>query len=465
MNELSVFAAARAAWNDTALVWPQGCWSWADLARRVTAEMLALRRLGLGLPGGPPRVRVTAQASPDFVVRFWALAQLGVTSVLLHPRWTAAERAAVSACDPCAWDLDDLPVTQRPGRIMPGLGTTRVPPERPLAVVFTSGTSGFPKGVILSRAAFVASARASAAQLGWHPDDRWLLALPPAHVGGLSVFTRCLLARRTVVLGDGLGPDDLLAWMTAAGVTLASVVPPMLQRLVGAGDPPALMRAVLVGGGRCPGPLLRRARERGWPVLATYGLSETCSQVATQAPGTIEHPEDSSAPPLPGVQLRIQDGRVQVRGDMLMSGYYPRGLHHDPFTPDGFLKTADLGALDARGRLSVVGRADAVIVTGGENVAPEEVEMALLRVQAVAAALVFGVEDEPWGQVVAALVVPAGADQVPDDALREALATLAPFKRPRLLAWVEELPLNAVGKPDRRHATQASRHLLRPFAP
>jgi O-succinylbenzoic acid--CoA ligase len=465
MNELSVFAAARAAWSDTALVWPEGRWSWAELARRVTAEILALRRLGLGCPGGPPRVRITAQASPGFVVRFWALAQLGVTSVLLHPRWTTAERTVVAACDPCAWDLDDLPITDRPGRIMSRLDTPRIPPERPLAVVFTSGTAASPKGVILSRAAFVASARASAARLDWHPDDRWLLALPPAHVGGISVLTRCLHARRAVVLGDRLAPDALLAWMAASEVTLASVVPPMLQRLVDAGTPPPKVRAVLVGGGRCPGPLLRRARENGWPVLATYGLSETCSQVATQVPGEIEDIEDASAPPLPGAELRIVDGRVQVSGEMLMSGYYPRGLHREPFTSDGFLDTADFGTLDERGWLRIHGRADGVIVTGGENVVPDEVEEALLRSGAAAEALVFGVEAEPWGEVVAALVVSAGASPAADDVVREALSPIAPFKRPRLLAWVKELPLNASGKADRRHAAQACRHLLRPFAP
>lgn len=463
MNELSVFAAVRAAWQEPAVVWPGGAWSWAELGRRVTAEMLALQRLGLGRPGGPPRVRLTARATVDFVVRFWALAQLGVTAVLLHPRWMGAERAAVAGCDPVAWDLDDVPVSQRGGRIVPLAPGVRIPPERPLAIVFTSGSAAGPKGVVLSRQAFVASARASAARLGWRDDDRWLLSLPPAHVGGLSILTRCLLARRPVVLGEGLDPAATVALMREAGVTIASVVAPQLQRLIEAAPPPPALRAVLVGGGPCPEPLLRRARAAGWPALATYGLSETCSQVATQDPAEVDAAAGAAAPPLPGVELRVREGRIQVRGEMLMSGYYPRGRHPDPVCSDGFLETGDLGRIDERGRLHVLGRVDDVIVTGGEKVFPGEVEQALLKCPGVAAALVFGVEAEPWGQLVAALLVASPDGPVPSDRLAGCLGELAPFKRPRLAAWVEELPLGPNGKPDRRRALAEHGASVRPL--
>lgn len=464
MIELSVFAAARAAWREPALLWPGGGWAWADLARRVTAEMIALRRLGLGRPGGPPRVRLTARATPELVVRFWALVQLGVTVVLLHPRWTAAERAEVAGLDPSAWDLDDVPVSTRAGRIVPLAPSVRIPPERPLAVVFTSGSAAGPKGVILSRGAFVASAEASAARLGWREDDRWLLSLPPAHVGGLSVLTRCLLARRPVVLGEGLDAAGTVALMREAGVTLASAVAPQLQRLVDTGAAPPLLRAVLVGGGPCPESLLRRARESGWPALATYGLTETCSQIATQDPAEAREAGDAGAAPLPGVELRVRDKRIQVRGSMLMSGYYPRGRHEEPIDADGFLDTGDLGRLDERGRLHVLGRADDVIVTGGENVFPGEVERALLACPGVAAALVLAVEAEPWGQVVAALLVAGPAGSAPQARISECLAGLAPYKRPRLVAWVDELPLGPNGKPDRRRALVEHRSSLRPPA-
>lgn len=465
MIELSVFAAARAAWRQPAVLWPGGGWSWAELARRVNAEMLALGRLGLGKPGGPPRVRLTARATPELVVRFWALAQLGITMVLLHPRWTPTERAEVAGLDRSAWDLDSIPVTPRTGRIVPLVSGVRIPPERPLAVVFTSGSTAGPKGVILSRGAFVASAAASAARLGWREQDRWLLALPPAHVGGLSILTRCLLARRPVVLGEGLDPAGTHGLMREAGVTLLSLVPPQLQRLLDAGPPPPALCAVLVGGGPCPAPLLRRARKEGWPVLATYGLTETCSQVATEDPAEVwEGDDEARAAVLPGVEVRVVDGRIQVRGEMLMNGYYPRGRHPEPFAADGFFDTGDCGALDERGRLQVLGRADDVIVTGGEKVFPGEVEQALLRCPGVAAALVLGVEAGAWGQVVAALLVAAPGAVPPPAWPADWLSGLAPYKRPRLVAWVKELPLGPTGKPDRRRALAEHRANLQPRA-
>ncbi len=465
MRELSIVAAAREGWDGPALVHGDEVWSWIELARRVTAEVAALRRLGLGRPGGPPRARLVARATPDFVVRLLALLQLGVTVVPLHPRWTAAERAGVSALDPAAWDLDSLPVATRLSRFLPLAERRDTPPSRPLAVVFTSGSSGVPRGVILSRAAFVAAAAASAARLGWREDDRWLLSLPPAHVGGLSVLIRCLAARRAVVLAEGLDAGALLEVIRASGVTLVSLVAPMLARLLEAGEVPPSLRVVLLGGGPCPTRLVGRARRAGWPVVTTYGLTETCSQVATQVPGRVEDPGEVAAPPLEGVEVRTVDGRIQVRGDTLMSGYFPRGRHDEPFTADGFLDTGDLGMLDGRGRLHVLGRADDLIVTGGENVSPLEVEEALLRCRGVMAAVVFGTPAEPWGQVVAAALVAGPGGPVANTSVVAALEDLAPFKRPRLVAWVPELPLGPSGKPDRRRVAREVVGLLHPLAP
>jgi o-succinylbenzoate---CoA ligase len=463
-RELSVFAAAREAGASTALVTAGRELSYLDLAALVTSELIALRRLGLGRPGGPPRVRVTAEASPACVVRLLALVQLGVTVVLLHGRWTAAERSVAVALDPVAWDLDELPVQMKPARLVPLALPSWVPAERALAVVFTSGSAGVPKGVLLSRAAFMASAAASEARLGWQDDDRWLLSLPPAHVGGLSILIRCLLARRAVVLGPGLEPGETLELMERRRVTLASLVAAQLERLLEArpGRAPGSLRAVLLGGGPCPAPLLERAREAGWPVLATYGLTETCSQVATQIPGEALEPGEVAAPPLPGVELRLAGSRILLRGGMLMSGYYPRGRFEEPFTEDGFLDTGDQGFLDGRGRLVVTGRADETIVSGGENVAPAEVEAALLACPGVRHAAVFGVADPTWGHLVAAAIVPA--DRFDKDALLEHLeAMLAPFKRPRLLALVAELPTTASGKLDRRAAANELAGQLQPF--
>lgn len=209
--------------------------------------------------------------------------------------------------------------------------------------------------------------------------------------------------------------------------------------------------------------LLERAAERGVPVLTTYGLTETCSQVTTQRYGTVNRGELGSGAPLDGVEVRIMDGEIQLRGPMLASGYLTsRGVI--PVTDsEGWLHTGDEGELDGAGRLHVRGRMDRLIVTGGENVDPHEVEAALESLESVRAAVVFGVEDPMWGQVVAVALVAEG-DPPPAADLRERLAArLAPHTRPRLFCFLEALPMTAAGKVDRPLAEAAARAHLRPL--
>ena len=450
--KLSFLAAAREAPEAVAVVAAGRAWSFAELAPHVAAWVAALasaREESRWAAGGPYLV-VDAAPTLPVLLRLWAAFHLGVPVALLHPRWTAAERARAVAAVPDPLEVSTLPGGKRTAE----WGEPAPEDERPLAVVFTSGTTGAPKGVVLSRAAVVASAEASAARLGWEEGDRWWLSLAPAHVGGLSIVTRCLAARRTVVLAPELDPPAQLELVRQQRVTLLSLVAAQLRRLLDAhgGKAPESVRAVLVGGGPCPLPLLAEAWRRGWPVLPTYGLTEACSQVATAPPGW--RPQDGLAlPPLPGVQVRVVAGEVQVRGPTVCSGLVPAPAHPSPFTPDGWLRTGDLGWVDAAGRVEVRGRRDTVIVTGGEKVAPEEVEAALLAVPGVREALVFGIEDPVWGSLVAAAVVPVAGASLEPAALQEGVrGLLAPYKLPRRLAVVPELPRLPTGKPDRAGA-------------
>jgi o-succinylbenzoate---CoA ligase len=417
-----IFAAARAAPDRLALLAPDGTGlSYAALAALVTDRLVSLRRAGL------TSAALVAPATTSVIVDLLALFELGAPVVMIHPRLVDGERRALLGLAPVSHLVDG------PGPPIPV--ALDAPPLDAAVLVFTSGTTGVPKAARLSLRALTAAATASAAHLGWRDDDRWLLSLPIAHVGGLGVVVRCVLARRTIVLGTA-DPD----WLVSSGTTLASLVPTQAARVVHLPPPPRL-RAVLLGGAAAPTALLAASH---WPLFPTYGLTEACGQVTTAtAPNELT---GGSGRPLPGVRVRIAaDSRIEVASPALMDGY----LGQPPITE--WLTTGDHGCLDADGHLHVLGRRTDLIVTGGENVYPAEVEAVLDRLPGVAASLVVGIPDAEWGQRVAALLVTTAP--IDDTALAAHLAAhLAPHKRPRAIRQVSALPLTPAGKPDRAAA-------------
>lgn len=489
-GELSVRAAALEAPDRLALIAGDRAYTFAELAASATGVAVWLKARLAEQPGpasGP--VAIVARREPEAVVALLAAFEVGVPVGLIHSRATERERqllsellgpaleidpvataavadtgAAIRATDSAGLAVEDSEPLQGAGP----RETSPIDPESILAVVPTSGTSGRPKGVLLSRRAFLASARASAQNLGWDAEDRWLLTLPLAHVGGLSILARALIARRCTVLAP---PGRFEAVWTIGAieehrVTLASLVPPMLEAMLEADlawSPPGHLRALLLGGGPASRDLLSRAADRGVPVLTTYGLTESCSQVTTQRYGTRNRGELGSGAPLDGVELRIIDGEIQVRGPMLFSGYTERDRVWAGVDAAGWLATGDEGELDAAGQLHVRGRLDRLIVTGGENVDPMEIENALQALTSIRGAVVFGVVDAKWGVVVAAALVAEGEDPEPG-ALREAVsAILAPYKRPRLVRFLADLPTTPTGKVDRAAAEAAAREDLQPI--
>lgn len=447
IDRLSVVGAALDRPDGIAFLSPPGATTYARLARRVSGAVRELRSRGLepGVPGA--LVALTPRPTVEAIVPLLACIELGVPFVALHPRAPEAERRRLlDAVRPTLVVAPDEVF----GASCAPEPPSPIPSETPLAVLFTSGTSGTPKPVVLSRRAFLASADASAERLPLDSTDRWLLALPPAHVGGLSVLTRSLIARSTVTLA-GDGPFDPAAFARAidGGATLVSVVPTTLRRLLDLEPryvPPPTLRVVLVGGAAAAPSLLAEALERGFPVRATYGLTEACSQVATQ----VRPDEPGVGRPLPGTEVRIVDGQIEVRSRTLLSGYWPLGAAPSPLDADGFFATSDLGELDANGCLHVHARRSDLVVTGGENVYPAEVEAAALAIAGVAGVCVVGVDDRDLGQRVAAAVVLAvhGPDV---EALRGALREqLAGFKVPRTIRFVDALPTLPSGKVDRR---------------
>lgn len=266
------------------------------------------------------------------------------------------------------------------------------------------------------------------------------------------MLLRCLAGRKTVVLQRG--DEDAGEVLNRQRVTIASVVPTQLPRL---GDVPTSMRAVLVGGAAAPSGLVRSLRERGWPLRLTWGMTETCSQIATQSGESA--PDDlTSGHPLEGYELRVVDGALEVRTPALLDGWLEDGGIRNPLQ-GGWLRTGDLGDIDEEGRVTVHGRADDVIVTGGENVSPASVEARLSDMDGVSQALVFGEPDALWGEIVCVALVASG----PESVVRKQLADvpLATFERPRRVAFFGSFPLLANGKVDRRQVVAEAKRRLR----
>jgi o-succinylbenzoate---CoA ligase len=389
----------------------------------------AAERYGVG-PGELLAIDLPPGAAwVDLVRELW---DGGVAFLPLDQRLTARERRAlVDRARPAAV-LDDTGETTLfgdAGRLSTGTAV----------VVATSGTEGEPKLVELSREAVAAAIGSSASMLGATPDDPWLACLTPAHIGGLLVYLRGAVLGSPIVALERFDP----AAVTRAGSgAFVSVVPAMVRRLVdGPGLDPSELRCALVGGDAFEPSLAAAAAERALRCVPTYGLTESCGGVVY---GTT---------PLAGVEVRVADGgRIELHGPTSMQGYL-----HDPqataeaFTVDGWLRTRDAGELGPGGALTVFGRLDDAIVTGGELVWPAEVEAVLRTQPKVADVLVVGRPHPGWGRQVTARVVPTDPSDPPSlEELRDqARGELADFKLPRALEAVRTIPRTRAGKPQR----------------
>jgi O-succinylbenzoic acid--CoA ligase len=305
-------------------------------------------------------------------------------------------------------------------------------------VIATSGSTGEPKGAELSAAALTHSARASLDRIGARPGQAWLSCLPPSHISGLQVFLRSLRSGAAPVVLENLDASSA----AASGASYVSLVPTQVRRLLdepGGRDALAGFRAILLGGAAAPTGLRAEAAAAGARVITTYGMSETCGGCVYDGA------------PLDGVSARIgPGGRIELAGPVLFSGYRGRPDLTAGALDGGWFVTSDVGEVDASGRLTVRGRADGMINTGGEKVAADEVASVLEACPGVREAVVVGRPDPEWGEVVTAIVVPADpADPPVLDVLRGfARGRLPDYAAPRALVVVPAVPLLASGKPD-----------------
>jgi o-succinylbenzoate---CoA ligase len=392
--------------------------TYARLRARAHAGAAALRERGIE---AGDRIGIALPAGADFATALHATWLAGAVAVPVDERLTDEERAHVTR--------GTALVLEAPWA-EPGDAGPEEPShahahdlDAPAAIIHTSGSTGLPKPIALTFGNLLWSALGSAVALGVDADERWLCPLPLSHVGGLSIVVRSAIYGTTARVLERWDTDAARSELETA--TLVSLVPTTLARLLDAGwrRPPRL-RTVLLGGAAIPPALIDRAREAQVPVTQTYGMTEACSQIATA-----------------GVPLFCTRVEIAADDEILVSG--PTVAVDQP------LRTGDLGHLDEHGHLHITGRKADTIITGGENVAPTEVEAVLAEHPAVAEAAVHGRPDPEWGEAVVATVVlraPATERELRD----HVAARLAHYKVPKRIAFADELPRTASGKLLRR---------------
>ncbi|TKX80826.1 o-succinylbenzoate--CoA ligase [Halorubrum sp. SD626R] len=485
--------------DDAALVRAEDgeTWTYTDLDRLVSET--AGRLVAHGVEAGD-RLGVLTPPYVGTVGLVHAAMRIGATFVPLGQELTPrelserierADLSAVVCADPTEDDalaavdgIEDTPVfsvddpTDATVAAVHDVEPASVdPPEWEFAdhlcILFTSGTTGAPKPVPLTAGNVYSSAVASAFRLGVDPGDRWLVSLSLHHMGGLAPVYRSALYGTTLVLREGFDAGGTADDIDAYDVTGVSLVPTMLKRMLDSrGTLSDTLRVVLLGGAPAPDELIERCRDYSIPVYPTYGMTESASQIATATPRQTRGQLGTVGRPLFGTDVTVVDedgaaveagetGEIVVDGPTVTPGYLERPpdpdedgsaaeLDRSAFGPHG-LHTGDVGRIDEDGYLYVLNRLDDRIITGGQNVEPGEVTDVLRRFPAVEAAAVVGLDDETWGERVAALLAVEDADEPIDEAALDAFARerLSGFKIPRTIAVVDELPRTVSGTVDR----------------
>jgi o-succinylbenzoate---CoA ligase len=416
----------------------------------------------------------------DTVVILFALQLLGVKAVILNNRLTTKEliwqvndaRAAAMILDNHIEEIKQevtIPAVTKDELFAATPGTPEIQEEINLndvcSVMYTSGTTGNPKGVLHTYGNHWWSAVGSALNLGYTDSDRWLCSVPLFHISGFSILMKSVIYGMPVILHESFDADRAINDIKNKHVTIMSVVGTMLFRIVEAlkeSKLPTHFRCALLGGGPAPLPLLEACKAKEVPVFQSYGMTETASQIVTLAPEYSITKLGSAGKPLFPSQIRIilengvlaspgEAGEIVVKGPNVTSGYLYRPDATQGNFIDGWFHTGDIGYLDEEGFLYVLDRRSDLIISGGENIYPAEIESVLLAHPDVADAGVTGFDDETWGQVPVAFIVRKKNAQVTEDELKRfCLENLAKYKVPKSFYFTEKLPRNASKKLLRR---------------
>lgn len=447
-------------------------WTFRELKEQAVLYAQKLRKNGLQ---SGDRIALLGPSNVELVFVIHGCLLLGLEIVMLNSRLTKqeigwqladSEASAVIVSD----DLEALLQHQSFKRItfsaIQNSGQQifeiedRWTPDRTITIMYTSGTTGFPKGVRQTANNHTSSALSSVLNLGLDEQDIWLCTMPLFHISGFSILVRSVLYGMEVRLLDKFDAGKVAREISQGTVTRMSAVSVMLNQILlelEATEQVAhpSFKTVLAGGGALPINYLKRAKERGLPVLQTYGLTETSSQTTTLAAGDAIRKIGSAGKPLFFNQIKINgaetanvNGEVYIRGPHVTPGYIGQFKEKSPLI-DGWFPTGDIGYLDEEGYLYIVDRRSDLIISGGENIYPAEIENVLAAHPKVLEAGVCGIEDAKWGSVPIAFVVVSGA--VTEGELIEFCAEqLARYKMPKRIQFIDKLPRNGSNKLVRR---------------
>ncbi len=454
------------------------CWTYSQLEVQVNQCVDYLQALGIK---SGDRVGLLLTNHPRYIILVHALVKCEAVAVFLNIRLTAEELrwqiedslTRYLFCDQVTEaiakviQIDSLTICEFSGALSQernlkneninpeNIDPENINPENIQGIFYTSGTAGKPKGVPLTYSNHFHSAIASTLNLGVEPDDNWLLCMPMFHVGGCAIAWRSVINGTTLTLLPKFDEQEVLDAIANEKVTLISLVPTMLTRLLRHPNRQNLqkLRAILLGGAPASRELIECCLELNLPIMPTYGMTETASQITTLPPHQVACKQGSSGLPLFGNRLRIVDdamqelasgeiGQIFVQSASMTKGY----LHTHIEVEDGWMHTGDLGYLDHDGYLYVVSRRADLIISGGENIYPIEIETILLKHPAIAEVCVVGIGDREWGEVVAVVIVSESRLSLKD--IREFCEqnSLARYKLPKAIYLWESLPKSASGK-------------------
>ncbi|MFQ5852950.1 MAG: o-succinylbenzoate--CoA ligase [Candidatus Binatia bacterium] len=433
--------AAEGAGKSPAVIGPGQALSYGEVDRLVSATALRLREAGCR---EGERIALLLPNHWRHLILLLALFRLGAVACPLSTRIPpkgirslleniTCSKLVSSSSAPLAGaahkltllDADALVCQDMAGHTPPI--RQEIPLDQPATIIFTSGSQGKAKAVLHSYGNHFYSAKGSNMNIRLEPGDRWLLTLPLYHVGAMGILFRCLLSRATVVLpGEG---EKIVQSLVRYGITHLSLVATQLYRLVRVNSDSEILRslrAVIVGGSAMPIALLKEACARGIPIFTSYGLTEMASQVTTTSANTPAEKQFTAGKALKYRQVHIaEDGEILVQGETLFAGYIEGDRVNLPLDQNGWFPTRDLGQLDTEGYLTVLGRKDNMFISGGENIHPEEIEVALCELADIVQAIVVPVPDEEFGHRPIAFIQ-TQKKRIDPEAVTEELQTLLP---------------------------------------